>query len=313
MRTFLPCASIAAADKMPFRTAGRMRALLPMNSETNAGARMAPESGEPEQPSGLARGTNHSDYPATESGSAFDPNPSFTKNRGIEASDPVLTEDLALSLLKRPDLPAETLEQLGKNGEVLKFRKVKLALVEHPKTPRHISLPLVRQLYTFEVMQVALTPLVPADLKLAADEVLCNRLETISSGEKLTLAHRASGRVAGELLRDGEARVVHAALENPRLTEALVVRALTRPGASAALVEAVCHHAQWSLRREVRVALLRNEKTPMARAIEFARTMPAAQVREILLNSRLRGNVKTYLLTDLEKRTDRIDVRKRDR
>ncbi len=91
-----------------------------------------------------------------------------------------------------------------------------MALVEHPKTPRHISLPLVRQLYTFEVMQVALTPMVPADLKLAADEVLCNRLETISPGEKLTLAHRASGRVAGELLRDGEARVVHAALENPQ-------------------------------------------------------------------------------------------------
>jgi hypothetical protein len=218
------------------------------------------------------------------------------------AADSALSEDAALSLLKRPELPAEVLEQLGKNSSVVKQRKVKLALVEHPKTPRHISLPLVRQLYTFDLMQVALTPVVPADLKLAADEALCNRMETISSGEKLSLAHRASGRVAGALLRDPEPRVVHAALQNSRITESSIVAALTRHEASMAFVEAVCHHPQWSLRREVRVALLRNEKTPMARAVEFARSLPAAQVREILHSSRLPGNIKAYLQKDLENR-----------
>ena len=253
-----------------------------MTFDTNTGARLAPESAERAQ--SRANGSDQ-------------------ETLDIQPADPSLTEDLALSLLKRPDLPVETLEQLGKNGAVLKYRKVKLALVEHPRTPRHVSLPLVRQLYTFDLMQAALTPTVPADLKRTAEEALCNRLETISSGEKLTLAHRASGRVAGELLGDAEGRVVHAALENPRLTEARVVRALMRPLASAMLVEAVCHHARWSLRREVRVALLRSEKTPMAQAVQFARALPKAEVREILQASRLPGNVKAYLLADLEKRT----------
>lgn len=223
-------------------------------------------------------------------------------DRGQEGSNSEHSEDAALSLLKRPDLPAEELEWLGKNATVLKHRKVKLALVAHPKTPRHVSLPLVRQLYSFDLMQLALTPVVPADLKLAADEALCNRLETISAGEKLTLAHRASGRVAGELLLDKDARVVQAALENSRLTEALIVRALMRSEASVAFVEAVSHNRQWSLRREVRVALLRNEKTPMARAVEFARALPVAQVREILHGSRLPQNVKEFLLKDLGRR-----------
>lgn len=224
------------------------------------------------------------------------------ENPAALLADAGLSEDAALALLLRPDLPAHVLEQLGKNGTVLKHRKVKLALVEHPKTPRHISLPLIRQLYTFDLMQVALTPAVPADVKLAADEALCNRMETISSGEKLTLAHRGSGRVAGELLLDRDSRVMQAALQNSRLTESLIVRALMRPEAMAAFVEAVSHHAQWSLRREVRVALLRNDKTPMARAVEFARGMPAVQVKEILQGSRLPGNVKAFLLADLEKR-----------
>jgi hypothetical protein len=211
----------------------------------------------------------------------------------------VLTEDAALALLKRPDLSCDELGRLAKQGSLLKSRKVKLALLEHARTPRHISLPLVRQLYTFDLMQVALTPLVPAEVKLAADDALCHRLETISSGERLTLAHRGSSRIAEALLADAEARVVHAALQNSRLTEAAILQALSRQDSSSMLVEAVCHHPQWSVRREVRVALLRNEKTPLARAAEFAAALPVTVLREILQNSRLPANVKSYLMKDL--------------
>jgi hypothetical protein len=259
-----------------------------MASDQNIGARVL-ESGTPV--------TSGSNVPV--SSPVLDRDP---QNLKAIAADAALSEGVALSLLKRPDLPAETLEQLAGNGTVAKHRKVRLALVEHPKTPRHISLPLVGQLYTFDLMQVALAPVVPADIKVAADKTLCNRLETISSGEKLSLAHRGSGRFAGALLLDAEARIVHAALQSSRLTEPAIVRALTGHEASPALVEAVCRHPQWSLRREIRVALLRNEKTPMARAVEFARSMPAPQVREILRNSRLPENVKAYLRKDLESR-----------
>ena len=216
--------------------------------------------------------------------------------------DAALSEDRILALLRQPDVTAEAIEQVAKSGVVVKYRKVKLALVEHPRTPRHVSLPLIRQLYTFDLMQVALTPTVAADVKLAADEALSNRMETISSGERLSLARRASGRVAAVLLLDPEARVAHAALENARLTESLVIRALMRPNAPGHFVEAVCHHAQWSVRREVRIALLRNEKTPMAKAVEFARGLSPALLREILHTSRLPQNIKGYLLRDLSQR-----------
>ena len=239
---------------------------------------------------------------ALEQGNQPSPVHAPDENLSAEPNASGLSEDSALSLLKRANLAPEVLEQLAKNGNLLKNRKVKLALASHPKTPRHVSLPLVRQLYTFDLMQIALTPAVPADLKRAADETLCNRLETLASGERLTLAHRGSGHIAEALLADAETRVMQAALQNSRLTESSIVRALTRADAPAALVEAVSHHAQWSLRREVRVALLRNARMPMARAVEFARTLPAALVREILQNSRLPANVKEYLLADMAKR-----------
>ena len=48
-------------------------------------------------------------------------------------ADPALTEDLALALLKRADLSAEVLEQLAKNANALKSRKVRIALASHPQ------------------------------------------------------------------------------------------------------------------------------------------------------------------------------------
>ena len=210
-------------------------------------------------------------------------------------SDPALTEDLALVLLKRTDLTPELLDQLSKSN-VIKGRKVKLALVSHLRTPRYVSVTLVRQMFTFDLMQVALTPVVPADVKKAAEEVLLNRLETLTPGEKLSLARRASGRVAAALLLDPEQRICLAALDNSRLTEGHIIKALASAKARAGFVRAVCSHAKWSLRREIRMALLRTEKLPLSCALEYARGLPAAVVREILRSSSLPAHIKQRVL-----------------
>lgn len=239
------------------------------------------------------------------------------------AADPALSEDLALALLKRPDLHLEVLEQLAKNVAVLKSRKVKIALVSHFHTPRHVSVPLARQFYTFDLMKVALAPGVPADVKVAIDDVLISRLKTVTLGERLTLARRASGRVAAALLLDvegmggrtaggetanqkaktaetvaRETRVMRTALENPRLTEALVISSVLRPDASVALVQAVARHPKWSCRREIRAALLRTEHLSLARALEFSQEVPGSLLPDLLASSRLPAKIKDQLLRE---------------
>jgi len=197
-----------------------------------------------------------------------------------------LSEDQALALLKRSDVTASALALLGRNPSVMKSRKALLALATHPRTPRHITIPMLRRLFNFDLMQVALTPTVAADVKRTAEEQILNRLESLSSGERISLARRASGRVAAALLLDTEVRVISTALDNSHLVEASVVTILMKHNAPESLFVLVSGHPKWSLRGEVQVALLRNEKTPLERAVEFARNFSADFLREIVPESR---------------------------
>ena len=236
-------------------------------------------------------------------------------------SDSAFTDDLALALLKRGDLPPEVLAELARNVGALKSRKVKIAVASHPRTPRHVSVPLARQFYTFDLMKVALSPRVPADVRVAIDDVLISRLKSVTKGERQTLARRASGRVAAALLLDvervdgkiaagkdvdgatlaRETRVMRTALDNARLTEALVINAVLHPSAGTELVGAVAQHEKWSKRREIRVALLRTAHLSLARALEFSREISAGLLRDILASSHLPIRIKEQLLRESEK------------
>lgn len=202
-------------------------------------------------------------------------------------------EDQTLAFLQRRDLTADMLASLARNPEAMKSRKVLLALIAHPRTPRHLSIPLLRRVFVFDLMQVTLTPAIAADIKRAAEDQLIVRLETLSTGEKTTLAKRASGRVAAALLQDEDARVVAPALDNAQLTESFVIQALMKSNAPAILFERASEHRNWCLRPEVQLALLRSENTPFARAQEFASNFSKEVLESALPESR-----KVLLLSD---------------
>ncbi len=197
-----------------------------------------------------------------------------------------MSEDQALALVQRPEVTAETLVSLARNPSLVSSRKIAMALAVHPRTPRHLSVPMLRRLFTFDLMRVALTPAVATDIKRTAEEQLINRLESLSVGERTSLARRASGRVAAALLRDTDPRILSTALDNARLVEAYIVTTLMKPVASKSLFNAVSGHPKWSLRREVQIALLRSENTPLERAMELAKNFSEEFLREIVPESR---------------------------
>ena len=203
-----------------------------------------------------------------------------------QASVPRSSEDQALAILQRADVSSEEIVALSRDSASLKSRKVLLALISHPRAPRHVSIPLLRRMFTFDLVNVALTPTVAADIKRAAEEQVLIRMESIPAGEKISLARRGPGRIAAGLLKEKDSRIVSVALDNGRLVESAVVTALMKSDTPASLYRLVSEHSKWSLRREVQIALLRSQKTPLDRAIELAGHFSKETLREILPESR---------------------------
>lgn len=211
------------------------------------------------------------------------------------ARNPGLLERDLLRLLERKDLPAEALREISAHKETARNYSVKLALVRHPRTPRLISLPILKFLYLFDLLRVVQTPAVPADIKLAAEENILKKSETTPRGEKITLARRASGRIVMGLLVSQDRELIQACLENPYLTEAQVAKVLALETLPGIVVRMIAHHPRWSSRYQVRLALLRNPATPFTLAPEFIPNLTVTDLQDICLDRRMPQEVRSLI------------------
>jgi len=211
------------------------------------------------------------------------------------ARNPHLQERDLLRLLERKNLPHEVLRELARHREVKRNYNVQLALVRHPKTPRLVSLPILKFLYLFDLVRVAQTPAVPADVKMVAEETILKKLDGMPRGERISLARRGTGRVAAGLLLNSDLALIRAALDNPYLTEGHILKVLAREGLPPVVVEQVAHHERWSHHYHLRLALIRNPLTPFARVLAFLPDMAVTDLRDICQDHRMPDPVRKYI------------------
>ena len=102
------------------------------------------------------------------------------------ASIPICEERDLLRLLERKDLAQEVVLELAQNSKVRKSYPLQLAVAKHPKSPRRISLRLMKFLYVFDLLRVAQTPGVPADVKKTAEENILQKLAGMPEGQQKT-------------------------------------------------------------------------------------------------------------------------------
>jgi hypothetical protein len=216
--------------------------------------------------------------------------------------NPALDETHVCLLLERKNLAGEVLEEVARRKPLLKSYRIKRSLAFHPRTPRLVSLRLLRDLYLMDLVQVAILPGVSAELKRNAEDQLLARLPQLPLGQKITLARRGPARVAGALLAEGHAQVVPIVLDNPYMTEAQILRALARERLPISVIPAIVHHHKWSITYNIRLALVRNPMSPLATILSYLPELTVSDLRELASPGIVPENLRKYLQAEVQRR-----------
>ena len=216
--------------------------------------------------------------------------------------NPALDEAQLCLLLDRKDLPGEVLEEIGRRKALLKNYRVKRALAFHPRVPRLAGLRIIRELYLMDLMQLALLPSTPAELKRSAEDQLMARLPQLPLGQKITLGRRGPARVAGALIADGHVQVLAVALDNPLLTEAQVLKELSREKLPIAVIPAIAQHRKWSHTYNVRLALVRHPSSTLSTILGYLPELTVSDLRELVAPGIVSENLRNYLQAEIQRR-----------
>ena len=102
--------------------------------------------------------------------------------------------------------------------------------------------------------------------------------------------------MAAELLSTDDRELIRAVLDNPFLTEAHVLKILSRESLPHQVVEMITQHDRWSCCYHLRLALIRNPLTPLGRVLGFLPDLAVNDLRDICLDRRMPEHVRKYIL-----------------
>ena len=225
-----------------------------------------------------------------------DPSPAVIKALLTNAR---LTEQEALIIARRKNLPGDVLDALARDKRWSEIYPIRLALARNPKTPLIAALSNARGLRLFDLAELAGSPLLPMVFRHKIEAVLTEKIPTVALGLKRSLAKTVSGGVLLALMKENDSDIITACLTNPRLTEALLYKLISRKSTRADTIQKIAGHPNWSSRYTVRLALVRNPHTPLARCVDFFPDLRTIDLRNLFGDPSVPTMVRPYLHQEL--------------
>jgi hypothetical protein len=195
-------------------------------------------------------------------------------------------------LFRNPFLTGEQIDRLLSSNRLLSAYEVRMEAARHPRTPQLAALRFIPGLYWADLVRIGLDMRLHPVVRRAAETRLVERLPALSVGEKMAIARSAAPGVLATLRNDPTPRVIAALLENPRLTEGLLLPLLASEGASPSVLGVVAGSPKWSVRYPVRLALCQNTRTPLDRVLLLLPLLKRGDLCSVAANPHLRLPVR---------------------
>jgi hypothetical protein len=219
-----------------------------------------------------------------------------------------LTDEMARFIIKSRATPPEALGFLATDVRFKDSYKVKLALARNPRTPKRVSISLLKYLRVFDMADLSRNHFVPVELRQKAELSLMEKLQALPTGVKIALSRRASTRVVERIMERGDRRVIDACLDSPRLTEEQLYRLAGREKTKPLIILALAEHPAWSLRYLIRFALIRKFHTPMRYVERFIAAMKSQDLRNLYADPGLPSASRPFIFRELKKRKQDVEL-----
>lgn len=187
----------------------------------------------------------------------------------------------ARSTLLNPHADRKAAELLIDCPHLLRIYEVRRDLALSPHTPEVHATRFVSGLFWRDLVRASTNVRVRPRVRRAAEQTLSQRLPSLSLGEKVSLARVGGGLLLHALRWEKNPRVLEALLDNPRMTEGVLVPLVTRDTTPGLVLTLVARNRKWGPRYEIRSAICRNPRTPPALAISLLGGLKRTDVRAV--------------------------------
>lgn len=212
------------------------------------------------------------------------------------ASNAKLGESEALAVLANRHCTPEMCAAIAMQPHLTAHGSVRVKLVAHRQTPQTHALKFVHYLTWNDQVRLSTDVRVPPVVRKAIDTSLLARISKMTLGQKVAVARTCGREVAAALLRDPDAKVFAALLNNARLAEDDLVARIASGGVTDDQLRLIANDRKWSYRHPVRMALVLNPGTPRAVAATQLRHLKRSDLRELYYNP----NLSTFLKRCIE-------------
>lgn len=212
------------------------------------------------------------------------------------------TEDMALFLVKRTNIPAEVLTILAGDRRFKNSYKLKLRICRNPKTPQRVVFSLLKFIRIFDLADITRDKLIHISVRQKVELLISEKLKAMPLGIKTALARRADSNILLAIMEYGDEPAVKVCLESPSMTEGQVCKIINMPATPPVVIRLIAADAKWTLRYFVRYALIRNLHSPLVCVVKFLTGMKTNDLRDLYADPKLPLSTKPFIFRELRDR-----------
>lgn len=186
-------------------------------------------------------------------------------------------------LVLNPATSTTILEEIfEKNKKEIHAHGIWIGLAIHPRTPEELREAVFPHLFWRDLLKVLNCPAVPERAKRKAAQLLQRRMERAAIGEWKAFARTCTPKLFPWVMKQDKPELFGILLENPRMTEAVLVRLIHSPEMKPEYSVQIVDNRVWKNRRSIRKALIYSKKTDLTTALISLKDMTKPELKEVV-------------------------------